>query len=305
MSSRESTGFGPVAALAALTGIWGYNWVVIKVALADASPLTFAALRSLLSAVLLFAVLLLTGRALAPVRGRSMIVLGLLQTTGFVGLVALALESGAAGKSAVLAYTMPFWTLLLAGPLLGERVRGLQWVAVALAGIGLVGIVSPWDEALGIGDSLLSLAAAWCWAASNIVVKRMALDGNELLNVSAWQMSVGALVLGALALVAGDESVRWTPSFSIALAYNVVLATALAWLLWVFALSRLSAGAAGLASLGAPVFALGAAWVQLGERPTLTEGAGMLLTLAALAVLSLTGWRQSARAAPEPPGPGA
>ena len=129
------------------------------------------------------------------------------------------------------------------------------------------------------------------------MVKRMQLKTDELLNVSAWQMAVGALGLCGLALCVDSEAVRWTTSFSLALTYNVVLATALAWILWLYALSRLSAGATGLASLGAPVFSLGAAWLQLGELPTQWEAGGMALILIALVVLSLAGWRRFARAA--------
>ncbi len=88
---------------------------------------------------------------------------------------------------------------------------------------------------------------------------------------------------------------RWTASFSVALAYNVIFATAFAWILWLFALRRLSAGAAGLASLGAPVCALAAAWLQLGEVPTRAEAAGMALIIAALAALSFAGRRRAAR----------
>src|SRR5665647_1292630 len=48
-------------------------------------------------------------------------VIGLLQITAFVGLVIVELHSAAAGKVAVLTYTMPFWLLLLACAFLGER----------------------------------------------------------------------------------------------------------------------------------------------------------------------------------------
>lgn len=289
--------FGPAAALAALTAIWGYNWIVMKIALIDAPALTFSALRSLLSAVALFVVILVLRRPLAPARGGSLLLLGLLQTMGFVGFAALALKTGAAGKSAVLAYTMPFWTLLLAGPLLGERMRAQQWPAVALAGAGLLGILSPWSATLDLTASLFSLGAAWSWAASNIVAKRMDLDGSELLNVSAWQMTFGGIGLSVLAFALDGEPVRWTVSFSLALAYNVVLATALAWLLWLYALNRLSAGATGLASLGSPVIALTAGWLQLGELPTRAESVGMLLIVIALAWLSIVGWRRFSRGA--------
>jgi drug/metabolite transporter (DMT)-like permease len=295
MPSEYRNHLAPAAALAALTAIWGYNWVVMKVALADSPALTFSALRSVGSAAALFAVLVALRRPMKPARGVSLVVLSMFQTMGFVGLAALALQTGAAGKSAVLAYTMPFWTLLLAGPLLGEKIRGMQWLAVGLAAAGLVGILIPWSETLDLAASLYSLGAAFCWGCGNIVAKRMALNGDELVNVSAWQMAIGGVGLTVLALIFDTEPVRFTASFSLALAYNIVLATAIAWLLWLFALNRLSAGAAGLASLGAPVFSLATAWVQLGEVPTRSEAAGMALILAALAWLSLVGWRRPSR----------
>jgi len=295
MTLKTSDRLGPAIALVALAFIWGYNWVVMKVALEHASPMNFTALRSLLSAAVMFAVLIVLRRPLGPVRGWSLVLLGLLQTTGFVGFTALALETGAAGKSAVLAYTMPFWTLLLTGPLLGEWMPRSQWPAVALAVAGLVGILSPWNESLAGAASLFSLGAAWAWAISNIAAKRMQLDGSELLNVTAWQTFYGGVVLSVLALFADNEPMVFTFGFTIALVFNVVFATALAWLLWLYALNKMSAAASGLAILGVPVVAIAAAWLQLGERPTPSEATGMLLIVVALAWLSISGSRQSTR----------
>ena len=299
MSSQTArTGLEPAASLAALSLIWGYNWVVMKVALQDAEPLRFAAWRAVLGAAALFGVLLVTRRSLVPRHGMPLVLLGLLQTTGFVGLVALALENGAVGNSAVLAYTMPFWTLLLAGVLLHERIKGLQWVAIALAGAGLIGILRPWSGGLTAAHSAFALGAAWCWAASMIVAKRMRLeDADDLLNVSAWQMLIGAVGLIVLAWVGNTHPVHWTATFGLMLAYNVILATSIGWLLWLFALSRLPAGVAGLATLATPVISIGAAWLQLKEIPTRSEAAGTLLIVCALALLSASGWRRS-RATP-------
>ncbi len=112
------------AALAVLALVWGYTWVVIKVATHDASALVVAAARPALGAVCLFAVLLLMRRSLRPTPLRDTLVLGLLQTTGFTLLQTLAVSLAGAGKVAVLAYTMPFWVALLAWPFLGERIEG-------------------------------------------------------------------------------------------------------------------------------------------------------------------------------------
>ena len=68
----------------------------------------------------------------------SLIVLGLLQTSGFTGLLVWALVEGGAGKTAVLTYTMPFWTMLFAWPLLGEKLSGWQWPAAFFSLMGIL-----------------------------------------------------------------------------------------------------------------------------------------------------------------------
>jgi drug/metabolite transporter (DMT)-like permease len=131
------------AALILLALIWGYNWVVMKIGLEYAQPFTFAAIRTFLAALGLLVLLAVLRRPLRPVAVTWTIVIGLLQTTGFVGLLTLALQTGGAGKTSVITYTMPFWLLLLARLFLGERVHGLQWPAAAMALAGLILVLSP------------------------------------------------------------------------------------------------------------------------------------------------------------------
>ena len=71
--------------------------------------------------------------------------------------------------------------------------------------------------------------------------------------------------------------------------YSVLLANAVCWALWIFALRALPAGAAGMGTLAVPVIGVVTAWLQLGEAPAVVEGLGMALIIAALAVLAATG----------------
>jgi len=277
------------AALILLALIWGYNWVVMKIGLGYAQPFAFAALRTFLGALSLFLVLIVLRRSLRPRAVGFTVVIGLLQTTGFVGLLMWALQSGAAGKTSVLTYTMPFWLLLLAWAFLGERLRGTQWLAVGLALAGLLLVLSPW-RLQGAFSSVLALAGAASWAASAIVVKTLQKRQDvDLLSLTTWQMLFGSLPLIVIALLTGHGGPEWSAPFIWALAYNVVLGNALAWLLWMFALRKLSAGAAGLGTLATPVIGVAAAWLQLGERPTAGEAAGMALIIAALAIVTARG----------------
>src|SRR3569623_1843360 len=217
-----------LAALLALALIWGYNWVVMKRALAYMGPLQFAAAR-----------------------------------------IMWALLAGGAGKVAVLSYTMPFWVMLLAWPLLGERLRDLQWLA---AGAALAGILAKRLQRRG--------------------------PAGDVRAFTAWQMFMGALPLLALAAVIPAPPTHWTPYLVGALAYNVIACNALAWPLWLFALQRLPAGITGMISLLAPVVAVLAAWLELAEVPTALEELGVVLIGAALVAIAAQSTRRHETTAP-------
>jgi drug/metabolite transporter (DMT)-like permease len=278
-----------VLALAVIAPIWGYSWVVSKVALGYSGPLTFAGLISGLGAVCLFIVLAVRRRPLRPPPLGWTLVIGLLQTALFNGLATAALVVGGAGKVSVLVYTMPFWLLLLAWLFLGERLRGVQWPAVALAFAGLILVVRPWDIG-GALSGVLACAAGLSWAGAALVVKLLQRRARcDTLSLTAWQLLFGCIPLLALGIGVEGSAPDWTPVFIACLAYSVLLANAVCWALWLFALRALPAGAAGLGTLAVPVLGVIAAWIQLDEAPTPVEAVGMALIIAGLAALAAVG----------------
>lgn len=278
-----------VLALVVLGPIWGYGWVATKVALGYSQPLTFAALRLGLSVACLFLVLAVMRRPLRPPPLGWTALIGFLQTTLFIGLSMLALKIGGAGEVSVLTYTMPFWLLLLAWMFLGERLRDLQWPAVGIAFAGLILVVQPWHTG-GALSGVLACCGGLAWAGSALVVKLMQRHHHvDVLSLTTWQMAYGAVPLIVVAALIHKGGPEWTTAFVLGLTYTVVLANALAWVLWLYALRSLSAGAAGLGTLAIPVVGVVAAWLQLGERPSAGEAAGMALIVAALAIIAVRG----------------
>jgi drug/metabolite transporter (DMT)-like permease len=286
---QRRTGRLGVVALVGIAPIWGYSWVVSKVALGYAEPLTFIALITASGAGCLFLVLAAARRPVRPPPFRWTLPIGLLQTALFNILAVLALSVGGAGRVSVLVYTMSFWLLLLAWPFLGERLRGLQWPAVALAFAGLILVVAPWDIGVAFGG-ILAVAAGLSWAGGALLVKLMECRTEvDVLALTTWQLALGAVMLIAIAVLTQSGWPHWTGAFWLCLTYSAVLATALSVALWVAALSWLPASAAGLGTLAIPVVGVATSWLQLGERPTGVEAAGMILIIAALALLAAYG----------------
>jgi drug/metabolite transporter (DMT)-like permease len=285
-----------IVGLIALSIIWGYNWVVMKECLRYSDALDFAALRTSMGAVGLFALLLWKRKPLRPTEVRWTILLGLLSTTGCIGFVTVALVAGGVGKTAILVYTMPFYALIMARPLLGEYIRGLQWVAVILAFAGLMTILEPWQLESTTVSTVLALLSGISWAGSAIVMKIIRKKTDvDLVSLSAWQMLFGSIPLVLLALTIPQRPIEWSWYFTSGVIYTAVIGQSFTLLLWFYILNKLSVGMASMGTLATPVIGVICASIQLGERPSIPEGVGMFLILSALALLSYNGIRQHYR----------
>lgn len=287
----------PALALAVLSLTWGYTWVLAKHGLAYAPPFAFAAERCVGGALALLLVLRLSGRPLKLVAPGPTLAIALTQGAGFMVFQTWALVEGGPGKTAVLIFTMPIWTLLLAWPLLGERVRGKQWLAAACTLGGLLLIIEPWDLHGSLFSKFLGLLAALCWGIGTILVKRLrSTTPVDLLALTAWQLLFGALPLVLLAFVVPEPATVWSPSYVGILTFMSVVSTALCWWLWAYILDRVPAWEASLSVLGTPVVAIVASRLSFGEQFRGSEVAGIALIGGGLVLLSLLGWAASRRA---------
>ena len=275
-------------ALMLLCLIWGYNWVVMKNALHFSGPYDFAALRTILGALCLFIVMLVLKKPFKIQEIPSLIVLGLLQTAGFTGLLVWALVEGGAGKIAVLTYTMPFWTMLLAWPLLGEKLSGWQWSAALFSLMGILFILDPLHLGTDVFSMVLAIVSGISWALAVILAKKLqARSPNlDLISLTAWQMLFGSIPIVLLALMTHTNPIEWNGYFIGALIYNSVCGNAIAWLLWLYALRHLSAGIATMTTTICPVIAVIASSIELHETIKPFEFLGMAFIGISLLMIS-------------------
>ena len=287
-------------ALALLTLVWGGNWIVMKLALMHANPVTFNVQRTWVAVLVLFTVLIVQRRGrIRPADWTAVVVTGFLQTTVNFGATTMALAGGGAGRTSVLVFTMPFWTLLIAWPVLHERVRGTQWLAVACALVGLVLVVEPWHWQGELGPKLWAVLSGFGWAAGTVASKyyQQRRPDFDALSFIAWQMLLGVLPLTLLESLLALPPTVWSPTQVLLLVYVGAIATAGGFLLWLAILRYLPAGTASLNMFAIPVLALLLSMAIFGERLTQSEWLGIAVIACGLVIISLRAWRVGRAAA--------
>jgi len=278
MSTEGKSNPLALVGLLALTLIWSYSWIAMKQVTLYIGAFDFTALRCIFGAILLFIVLFLRGRGMRPTPFGYTLAIALLQTCGMIGLAQW------------LTYTMPFWVVIMAALFLGERMRRLQYGAIGVAAVGLCLVMQPWQlDLTSLKSALLAILSGISWGASAIVAKRLYQrhPGLDLLALTSWQMLYAALVMSVVALLVPQRPIDWQPGVFWALGYSAILATALAWSLWLYVLRNLPASIASLSTLAVPVFGVLFSWWLLGEKPGSLESCGIVLIVCALAIVSL------------------
>lgn len=279
-----------MALLLAMT--WGLNWPAIKIVLGEVPP--FAARTTGLgtAALLLMAFAALQGRRLVPPRGSwaGIAVAGALTIAAFNFCTAFAQLNTTTSRAAVLTYTMPMISALLAWVLLGERPGRRGGIAVALGALGIA--LLAWPALRGSsGASLLgplfALGAALAWALGTIVTKKLP-PVHDRVVATAWQLALGSLCGAAATWLTGETWPRsLSTAASVALGYHIVVATAFAYVLWYRLLDSASATVSSLTALAVPVVGVLGAMALVGDRPSGLDWVGFVLVLGAAALVLL------------------
>jgi len=288
--------------IALLTLIWGCNWPVLKMGVTEMAPLTFRGLTLPFAAAGMLAVAALSGDSLRVPRawwGR-VAALALFNIAGWNGLVLFGVQQMPAGRSAILAYTMPIWATMIATMVLHEPLSRRKLAGLVLGASGMLLLIG--DEVRVIRQAplgaLLILAAAVVWAIGTVLLRKWKppIAQNAL---SGWMMLLGWMPLALAAPLFDPQPIATTLAALsargwFALAYNIFLAGTVAHWAW-FTLARtLPVAASSLSSLPVPVVGVFSGIVLLGERPGVQEWLALGLVVLALFVVLY----QPARRAP-------
>jgi len=267
--------------------LWSTGYIFAKLGLPAAEPATFLAIRFLFVIPLLLALAIALRARWPGLRGAGhSAVVGVLMHVVCLGGVFAAIEKGVpAGVSALIVGMQPLLTATLVGPVLGERVKRIQWGGLLL---GLVGLALVLREKLALGQGS-AFGYALCFAAlggitfGTIYQKRFCAR-VDLVAGGVFQFTAALIVTGALAFAFESTRIAWTTNFIIAVSWlafvlSVMTVALLMWLIRRGAVAKV----ASLFYLTPAVAAL-MAWPLFGETFGLVGLGGLALTVIGVAL---------------------
>ncbi|MBK8071895.1 MAG: DMT family transporter [Ramlibacter sp.] len=272
--------------LAALTLVWGLNWPIMKLGIADYPPLTFRALSMWLGLPVLglALVVLKVPFRVARAHWRELFWLAAANMFFWHACIILAVGQLTSGRAAILGYTMPIFSALIGAWLFRDRLSPRGWLGVGAATLGVLLLL--WHEFTGMSGKplgvLLALVAASTWALGTHLLRRTKIPAQTL-TLSFWMTVQATLVMTLLAVL--FEQPRWRmppPATSWAIAFNAVLIFGFAHATWFFLARSLPPVASTLSVMLIPVLGVFSGALWLGEFLHWQDWAAVALMLVAL-----------------------
>ncbi len=272
---------------------WGSTYIVTHTFLPPETPLWGAALRALPAGLLLLAL------ARRVPRGSwwwKSTVLGVLNVGAFFVLVYLSAQLLPSSIAATVMAVSPGVIMLIAWPLLRQTPRALSAIGALIGFVGVVVMLSPGGERIdpwGVAAALIAMLSS---SIGFVLAGRWGGD-VPLLASTAWQVSVGGLLLVPVAaLVEGAPPALDLPGW-LAIAYVSIVATAIGYVAWFTGLRKLPAAVVGVVGLLNPVTGVLLGILVAGEAIGPGQVVGIVLVITGVVVGSLIPSRRRA----EPP----
>jgi drug/metabolite transporter (DMT)-like permease len=296
MHARPLDAFAATLVLA-LCVVWGFNQVVVKLALPDVGPIGQTGIRSGIGALCVIAYAVFTRRRIFEIDGTETAgaLAGALFTAEFIALYE-SLRFTTAARATVFIYAAPFFVAVGAAFLLrDERLRPIQWVGLAFAFLGVAcGFLGRTEGGSLAGDALALLAAA-LWAATTIVIKATPLRRIDPVKVLLYQIGFAALTAPLAAYAFGEAwPTHLTTMSGAALIWQGVVVAGVSYALWFWTLTRYAVAELSAFTFITPPVGVLAGWLVFGE--TLSWGFSLAIVLV-IAGLALVNWPRGARTA--------
>lgn len=278
--------------------LWGLNWPVVKMMLTEMPPLTIRALAFPSAALLLGVIVRFLGHDFWPARKDRfpLVVTGLFLVFGFNVLTTFGQMMTETSRAAIIAYTMPAMTAVLAVVFLDERLQG-RVIGALIIGMAALGVLASEDIAAIVSKPAgpaIMLLAALSWALGNVALKARRWSVPPL-SLTVWFFVMSSLACWPLVLIFEPPWEQTRPSFTalMLLAYHVLGPMVVCYALWTLSLGKLPATTAAISTLTAPIVGVGSAVIVLGDEVTWQKIVALLMVVASIVITLSTQERRN------------
>ncbi len=212
--------------------LWSTGFIAAKYSMQNADPFVFLCLRFSITAIALIPILLLFGAAL-PRRiwsFRHDMVTGVLLHCGYLGFLFWPIKNGVpSGIVAIIIGVQPILTMILASLYIGEHLdfRKVAGLLIGFVGISIV-IIGKYGITLGLSGGLDLFDLGMCLVslmsmAVGVFYQKKFCDQSQLMPGTLMQYVAGSLATAFFALLFSETwTIDWTPTFAIALTWQVL-----------------------------------------------------------------------------------
>ncbi len=163
--------------LVGLTLGWGINWPIMKTVVVEMAPMHFRTLCLFFGAIGLFTIAHMSGLPIQIPKGQwpQTIIIALVNTMAWSIFAIYGVQLMASGRAAILGFTMPVWSVIIATWLLKESFTKRRALGCVLGAAGLLLLLGEEIQAVGRSPlgAILMIGAAVSWAIGTIMMKRV------------------------------------------------------------------------------------------------------------------------------------
>lgn len=271
--------------------IWSSSFATIKIGLQEIGPLTLAFVRGFLASIFLLAIITIKNENNKFIKSitrdwKYFLILGTIGIALFNIFQNVGVKYTSSALAGILININPVFILILSGLFLQEVVTGNKVMGIVIGFMGVVVIlfvgqnISEIIKSQTFLGNLLVIGSALSWAFYSVMNKNISSKYSPL-HLTAMAYIFGSILLFLIAIL--FEKVSNLFLFSVKswfiLLYLGIVASAITFFLWNFALSKMEASKASVFLFLGPVIAVIIGWSFMGEVITIYTIIGSVLVL--------------------------
>jgi O-acetylserine/cysteine efflux transporter len=245
--------------------VWGINFLFVKLALDEFSPLLLCAVRFILASIPAIFFIKPPALPFKTVASYAIFIFALQFALIFIGM-RVGMPPGVAS---ILLQVQVFFSLLFAAVMLGEVPHIWQILGALIAFVGIGLIAMHLDNNVSLAGFLCILGAAASWGIGNLVIKKA--HNVNMIALVVWGSFIACFPMIILSLLfEGPSSILYTYHHltrmgTTSLLYIVYISTWVGYGLWSWLLSRYPVGMVVPVTLLIPIVGMLSSVIFLGE----------------------------------------